>query len=86
MAETIWRISYDIKKVNGEPYLRPVDTFRAFEEQIPKLLQKEAENMVDRFDFTYVKIVAKDVNSDATHEFTHMSDDGFRSDWQVGRQ
>ena len=86
MAETIWRISYDIKKVNGTPFQRPDDTFRGFEEQMPKLLQKEAENLVDRFDFAYVKIVAKDLNSDAKYEFVHSSDEGFRRDWQVGRQ
>ena len=85
MAQNVWLISYDIKKVDGSAYPTPNEMFRLNELEVPKAIKAAAEKIAERFDFPYVHVVAKRTEDGKIYEFTHKSDQGFRSEWTVPR-
>lgn len=88
MAESIWKIEYDVRKVNRDPHPMPDRDFRAVAEQMPRLIKQEAEQLRDRFDFAYVKVTAIDMTpgSHEKFEFIAAEESGFRDEWATGRQ
>lgn len=86
MATDIWKVTYRILKVNKQPYTKLPDMIREHRENMTGVVQKAAEKLADRFDFGLVEVVAESMNTKEVFRFTHQSDDGFRADWQVGRQ
>jgi len=86
MAQDIWNMSFVVYKVNGERYPKPMEQIRAFRENIPGMLKRGAEQLAERFDFAYVAITAKSVNTGEEFKFVHKTEEGFRDEWTVGRQ
>ena len=76
-----WLFSYDIKKVNGDSYLKNDDLVREHEENIPRIMKEGAQRLVDQFDFASVKIHAKNLDTGETYEYTEKSDWGTRDEW-----
>lgn len=82
----IWKVTYEIIKVNGQPYVKNPDLIKEHRENISGILKRSAEQLADKYDFAGVRCTAKSVDSGEEFQFTFESDDGLRSDWVVGRQ
>ena len=82
----VWTISYRIKRVNGQLYDKDPERIRAYEEQIPNLLKEGAEKLSDRADFPAVEMTAKSETTGKEHQYLHLADTGFSSDWVTGKQ
>ncbi len=81
-----WHLSFDVLKVNREPYEKRDEMVNAHREEITRLIKEGAENLADRFDFARVVVKARSTTTGETFNYTFASDDGYRDDWQVGRQ
>lgn len=86
MAVKIWVIEYQIRKVDGNPHQVPAEMHRIAEEQVPQLIKESALRIAERFDFPFVRVTAKATEDGKTYTFIHQADEGFRSEWNVGRQ
>jgi hypothetical protein len=84
--QDIWNMTFKVFKVNGDEYPKGMEQIREFRENIPGLIKRGAEQLAERFDFAYVEITAKSVNTGETFNFVHKTDEGFRDEWTVGRQ
>ena len=86
MAKEIWRVLYDITKVNGEKYPKEPEMIRYHEENIVRTLKEGAEKLADRYDFAIVAVKAQSMNDPKKkYEYTHRAETGLNSDWIVGR-
>lgn len=86
MASKIWIIEYDIRKVDGNVHQAPAEMHRIQEDQVPQLIKESAQRIAERFDFPYVKVTAKATEDGKTYTFIHQADEGYRSEWNRGRQ
>ena len=86
MATEVWKVTYEIIKVNGKPYPKNPDLIREHRENMPGNLKRAAETLADKFDFAGVRATARSLDSGEEFQFTYEADDGLRSDWVVGRQ
>jgi hypothetical protein len=84
MAQKVWIISFNIRKVNGDSYPVPQEMVREYEENIVGVIRKSAERIAEQFDFPYVEVTARSTDDGKTYTFKHQSDEGYRKDWQVG--
>ena len=87
MAEAqVWKVSYRIIKVNGQPHHKEPDRIRAYEEQLPNLLKENAEKLSDRADFPVVEMTAVSESTGKEYKYKHVADTGMASEWTSGRQ
>lgn len=84
MAEEIWRVTYDITKVNGEKYPKESEMIRFPEELIVKTVKDGAEKLADRYDFAIVYVKAQSMHDPTkVYEYTYRAETGLISDWSV---
>ena len=86
MAKEPWKVTYDILKVNKQPYTKLPDLISQHRENIPGELKRIAETLADRYDFYRVKATARSMNTGEEFRFIFESDDGTRDTWVTGRQ
>ena len=88
MAESIWKIEYVVYKVNREPHPISNRDFKGHAEEMTRLIKQEAEQLKDRFDFAYVKVIATDMapGSHEKFEFVVDDDEGFRDELSAVRE
>lgn len=83
MAQKIWIISYNIRKISGESYSVPQEMIREHEENINVAIRKAAKKIAEDFDFPLVEVTAKATEDGTTYNYKHQADEGFRDEWTV---
>lgn len=82
MATEKWIIKYDVKKVNGDLYPKSSDMIAEHAQNIPRVIQRAAEVLRERYDFGAVRATATSVEDSNRHfSFIAESEAGFRDDW-----
>jgi hypothetical protein len=82
MAVEKWIVTYDVKKVNGDPYRKPKELIAEHAQNIPKAIQRAAEQLRERYDFGLVRATATSVEDSKRHfSFVAEAEAGFRDDW-----
>ena len=82
----VWIITYEIKKIDGEPFYKAPVRAKLEEGNERLIIKKGAEEMKDRFDFGSVKITAENVNTGESFTYTCSADSGLQQEWVGGRQ
>jgi len=73
----IWQADYNIRKVNGEPYIKDPEQFRGTEEDVRRMMMEGSKNLAERFDFALVEVTVKNLmNGDILH-YKHETEGGF---------
>ena len=82
MAIEKWIVTYVVKKVNGQPYNKPQELIAEHAQNIPRMIQRAAEVLRERYDFGFVEATATSVD-DATRKFSFQveSEAGLRDAW-----
>ena len=82
MSMEKWIITYDVRKVNGQPYKKRQELIESHAPGIPRIVQRAAETLQDRYDFGYVRATATSVE-DSTRKFSFIAqaEAGLRDSW-----
>ena len=82
MSVEKWIVTYDVRKVNGDPYRKPKEMIAEHAQNIPRMIQRAAETLRERYDFGAVTATATSVE-DANRHFSFIAEAeaGFRNDW-----
>lgn len=83
MAQKIWLLTYNIRKINGEGYPVPQELLRIDEDSIDTEIRKAAKRISEAFDFPYVEVTAKATEDGTLRTCKFEQDAGYRDEWTV---